>query len=82
MRKFVRYPERQRRKLYDEFALDSARRQSQTLQYPFIPISICALQVFQELSPLMNKPTQIPPIRHVALKVSKMTPQLAYLQRE
>ena len=66
--------------LHDEFALDSTRGQSQTLQHPFIPIPICAFQVFQEFSTLMNEPPQVPTIRHVALKLSQMAPQLAYLQ--
>ena len=75
-------PKETKTMLHDEFALDCTGGQSKTLQDPFIPISIRALQIFQELGPLMYEPTQVPPIRHVALKSAKMTPQRAYLQRQ
>lgn len=67
-------------KLHDEFALNCARGQSKTLQDSFVPISVCTLQVFQELGSLMNEPTQVPSVCHVTLKCAEVVPYVAYLQ--
>ena len=75
-------PKETKTMLHDEFALDCSGGQSKTLQDSFIPISVCAFQVFQELGSLMYEPTQVPPICQVAFKLAKMVPHLAYLQRQ
>jgi hypothetical protein len=40
--------------LYDQFTLDSAGFKSESFQDAFVSVSVSALQVFQELSPLVN----------------------------
>jgi hypothetical protein len=62
--------------LYHEFSLHCARGQSKTLQDALVPISIRAFQVFQEFRPLMYEPTQVPPIRHIALKFTQVVHNL------